>query len=214
MTANFQCKDAILDNSDPEHPAEPDWPKVDFIVGNPPFLGGNRIRQELGNEYVEAMFNLYDKRVPAFADLCCYWFERARAAIENGGCKRAGLLATQSIRGGANREVLKRIQDSGNIFWAISDQDWILDGAAVNVSLIAFDNGTEESLTLDGQAVTTINPDLTSAANITDAKPLPENRNICFMGPSPKALSILMKQQPAQCLMPLETPTNGPIPMW
>jgi len=35
----FECKDAILDLSDPEHPREPDWPRVDFIVGNPPFLG-------------------------------------------------------------------------------------------------------------------------------------------------------------------------------
>ena len=31
--------DAILDLSDPEHPAEPEWPAAEFIVGNPPFLG-------------------------------------------------------------------------------------------------------------------------------------------------------------------------------
>jgi hypothetical protein len=48
------------------------------IVGNPPFLGGNKIRAELGGEYVEDLFELYEGRVPAFADLVCYWFERAR----------------------------------------------------------------------------------------------------------------------------------------
>ena len=48
---------------------------------------------------------------PAFADLCCYWFEKARAHIK-AGCRRAGLLATQGIRGGANREVLKRIKET------------------------------------------------------------------------------------------------------
>jgi len=203
MSSNFQCKDAILDMAGgtpalPEGkesiagarascPQEPDWPKVDFIVGNPPFLGGNRIRKELGGDYVDTLFKVYKDRVPAFADLCCYWFEKARAHIEKGHCKRAGLLATQGVRGGANREVLKRIKKSGDIFWAVSDQDWILDGAAVHVSIAAFDNGTEETRTLDGKVVATINPDLTSAANLTQAQTLTENLNICFMGPSPKA---------------------------
>ncbi len=187
MSSNFQCKDSILDLSDSANPKEPDWPKVDFIVGNPPFLGGNRIRKELGDAYVDALFKVYKDRVPAFADLCCYWFEKARAHIEKGGCKRAGLLATQGIRGGANREVLKRIKESGDIFWAVSDQDWILDGAAVHISMAAFDNGSEESRTLDGQPVATINPDLTSAADLTAAQTLRENLNLCFMGPSAKA---------------------------
>ena len=186
MSSNFQCKDSILDLSDPAKPKEPDWPKVDFIVGNPPFLGGNRIRKELGGDYVDTLFKVYKDRVPAFADLCCYWFEKARAHIEKGGCKRAGLLATQGVRGGANREVLKRIKESGDIFWAVSDQDWILDGATVHVSIAAFDNGSEESRTLDGKAVATINPDLTSAADITQVRALPENQGICFMGASPK----------------------------
>jgi len=187
MEGNFQCKDAILDLSDPKNPKEPDWPKVDFIVGNPPFLGGNKIRQELGDEYVDAMFKLYEGRVPAFADLCCYWFEKAKVHIEKGRCRCAGLLATQGIRGGANREVLKRIKETGDIFWAISDKDWILDGANVHVSLIAFDNGAQEKRMLDGQAVEKINSDLTATADITQAKPLKENVGICFMGPSPKA---------------------------
>jgi hypothetical protein len=160
---------------------------VDFVVGNPPFLGGNRIRQELGDAYVDTLFRQYAGRVPAFADLCCYWFEKARAHIEKGGCKRAGLLATQGIRGGANREVLKRVKQSGDIFWAISDRDWILDGATVHVSLVAFDGGPEESRTLDGKAVSRINPDLSASADITTATPLKENAGICFMGASPKA---------------------------
>lgn len=187
MASNFRCQDAILDLSDPDNPKEPDWPKVDFIVGNPPFLGGNRIRKELGGAYVDALFKVYKDRVPAFGDLCCYWFEKARAHIEKGGCKRAGLLATQGIRGGANREVLKRIKESGDIFWAVSDRDWILDGATVHVSIAAFDNGAEESRILDGQAVVTINPDLSSAADLTAARTLKENLNLCFMGPSAKA---------------------------
>ena len=51
--------------------------------------------------------------------------------IEAGKAKRAGLLATQASAGGANRTVLERIKETGDIFWAWSDRPWILDGAAV-----------------------------------------------------------------------------------
>jgi len=197
LAENIRLMDAILPGSAGVSPAlcsedaggtpEPPWPAVDFIIGNPPFLGGNRIRQELGGDYVDRLFALYDGRVPAFADLCCYWFEKARAQIADGKCKRAGLLATQGIRGGANREVLKRIKETGDIFWAESDRPWVLDGANVRVSMVAFDNGSETARVLDGREVPAINPNLTSCADITMAKPLSANRGICFMGPSAKA---------------------------
>ena len=92
------------------------------------------------------MFGAYGRTaVPAEADLCCYWFEKARSQIEKGLCKRAGLLATQGIRGGANREVLKRIKETGGIFFAESDREWVLDGANVHISMIGFDDGRRES---------------------------------------------------------------------
>jgi type II restriction/modification system DNA methylase subunit YeeA len=167
-------------------PAEPDWPEADFIVGNPPFLGGKKLRTDLGDEYVDAMFQVYDGRVPREADLCCYWFEKARAYVEHESKKRhhvrAGLLATQGIRGGANRAVLKRIKETGDIFMAWSDRPWVLDGAAVRVSMIGFDDGSDKSRTLDGAAVAAINPDLSTLSGITTAKALPENAGISFMG--------------------------------
>jgi hypothetical protein len=182
MSANFQCRDAILDLSDPDNPKEPDWPRVDFIVGNPPFLGDKFMRRELGDDYVDKLRTLYSGRIPGQSDLCCYWFEKARAHIENRHCKRAGLLATQGIRGGANREVLKRIKKTGDIFWAISDKDWVLDGANVHVSLIAFDGGNEEARILDGREVDEINATLSTASNAATARELPENTGVCYIG--------------------------------
>ena len=182
MSSNFQNRDAILDLSDPANPKETDWPKVDFIVGNPPFLGDKMMRRELSNAYVEKLRALFDGRIPGQSDLCCYWFEKARAHIGNGHCKRAGLLATQGIRGGGNREVLKRIKETGDIFWAVSDKDWILDGAAVHISMAAFDNGTEETRTLDGNSVATINANLSAAADASAAVALAHNKNISFLG--------------------------------
>ncbi len=182
MEGNFKCMDAILDLSDPANPREPEWPDVDCIVGNPPFLGGKLLRSQLGDEYVNKLFTQWSDRVPREADLCCYWFEKARQHITAGRCPRTGLLATQGIRGGANREVLKRIKETGDIFFAESDRPWILDGANVHVSMVGFDNGDEQSRTLDGKPVTTINANLTATADTTQAKILTENKGIAFMG--------------------------------
>jgi hypothetical protein len=127
---NFHLMDALLDLSDPVHPREAAWPEFRadaevIIVGNPPFLGGKMLRRELGYDYVSALHAVYRENVPAEADLCCYWFEKARALVVGGKVKRAGLLATQAIRGGANREVLKRIKETGKIFFAVSDRNWM-----------------------------------------------------------------------------------------
>jgi type II restriction/modification system DNA methylase subunit YeeA len=180
--SNIECKDAILDLTDPEKPKEPDWPKVDFIVSNPPFLGGKLLRRELGDGCVDKLFDVWGTRVPREADLCAYWFEKARSCIEGGSASRAGLLATQGIRGGANRRVLQRIKDSGEIFWAWSDREWILDGAAVHVSMVGFDAGGEPERSLDGRPVSSIHSDLTSGAAVVQACPLAENRGLSFMG--------------------------------
>ena len=187
MDANFRCIDAILDLSDPDNPKEPEWPEADFIIGNPPFLGGNRIRQGLGDLYVNGLFRVYRDRVRPFSDICCYWFERARKCIEErAGVVRSGLLATQAIRGEASRQVLARIKESGGIFFAESDRPWILEGAAVHVSMIGFDDGTENIRMLNSKPVIQINSNLTAATDVTQAKRLASNIGKCFMGPSAK----------------------------
>ena len=184
---NIQQMDAILAYDSAGQPVEPPWPAADVIIGNPPFLGGNRIRKELGDNYVEALFKLYDKRVPAFADLVCYWFERARAQLVNHAADRVGLLATQGIRGGVNRKVLERIKEGGDIFWAQSDRDWTLNGATVHVSMVGFARDAAQEPILDDQPVPAINANLTAAADLTTSRPLTENMSISFQGPSPKA---------------------------
>ena len=174
--------DAILADGDTANPRETDWPEAEFIIGNPPFLGGKLLRSQLGDEYVDALFRPYRGRVPAEADIVCYWFEKARARIADGKSRRAGLLATQGIRGGANRRVLQGIKDSGDIFHAWSDQPWFLEGAAVHTSIVGFDDGSESDRTLDGVAVESINSNLTAGADLTPAQRLNDNLGIAFMG--------------------------------
>jgi len=200
-----ELKDALVDDSDPSQPKEATWPEADVIVGNPPFLGGKLLRRGLGGETVDRMFAVYDGRVRRESDLCCYWFEKARAQIAAGKADRAGLLATQGIRGGANQDVLRRIKESGHIFFAVDDREWVLDGAAVHVAMVGFDSGSGRPPTLlqhydtvekDPETgketkrrvrfhrlpVEGINPDLTSQSDLTAVQRLPENAGISFMG--------------------------------
>ncbi|MGD9547784.1 MAG: type IIL restriction-modification enzyme MmeI, partial [Candidatus Krumholzibacteriia bacterium] len=205
LTGNIQNMDAIVGTDVDGKPNEPEWPDVDFIVSNPPFLGGKLLRANLGDAYVNSMFAVWKGRVAAESDLCCYWFEKARVHIAAGKCMRAGLLATQGIRGGANREVLKRIKESGDIFFAESDRPWVLDGANVHISMVGFDDGADKGRVLDGSQASTINANLTSNVDITQAVPLKENAGIAFMGdtkggafdlPEDEALAMLVAPNP------------------
>ena len=179
---NIREQDALLDLSDPSNPREAEWPEADVVVGNPPFLGGKLLRANLGDEYVDQLFEVYDGRVPAEADLCAYWHEKARAQIEAGRLKRAGLLATQGIRGGANRRVLERIKRTGDVFFAYADEPWVLAGANVHISFVGQDDGSQTERTLNGGPVAAINADLTSGLDLTQARRLRENLGISFMG--------------------------------
>ena len=174
--------DAILDLSDPANPKEPEWPAAEFVIGNPPFLGGKLLRTNLGDKYVDNLFVMYEGRVPAEADLVCYWFEKGRTMVEGKKANRVGLLATQGIRGGANRKVLKGIKETGDIFLAQSDHPWILEGAAVHVSIVGFDDGSEKVRALDGEPVESINSNLTVGVDLTEADRLKANMGIAFMG--------------------------------
>ena len=182
----IECRDAILtpDNT------EPDWPEADVVISNPPFLGGKLLITTLGEDYVSKIFTTYAGRVPAEADLVCYWFEKAGQQIAAGKATRAGLVATNSIRGHANRRALQAATETRRIFEAWSDEPWMIDGAAVRVSLVCFSRADDESVSgarLDGQPVDEIYTDLTArcggvGVDLTRVRRLPENVGVALMG--------------------------------
>ncbi|MBK8536958.1 MAG: class I SAM-dependent DNA methyltransferase [Candidatus Competibacteraceae bacterium] len=194
------CRDALLNDDG----IEATWPATTVIVGNPPFLGDKKQLAALGDAYIATLRQTYQCRVPGAADLVCYWFEKARVLIEAGHVQRAGLVATNSIRGGANRKVLERILNTASpltgeggdggeklaIFNAWSDQEWFNEGAAVRVSLVCFGKqGHGQPVILDGQSVTAIHADLkgrkegdNGSLDLTQAKPLLENAGVSFIG--------------------------------
>ena len=124
------------------------------------------------------------------APLVCYWFHKAGKLVADSKIARTGLVATNSIRGGRNRTVLDRIVEDSVVFDAWSDEPWVVDGAAVRVSLICF--GTQHSglvARLNGSEASRINADLTAAvADLTRAKRLAANR--CQNGSPSHSLSL------------------------
>ena len=176
----IECRDAILT---PEG-EEPEWPETDVVIGNPPFLGGKLLRSGLGGRYVEALREIYGSRLHGEADLVCHWFDKAARMIKDSKTSRAGLVATNSIRGGRNRSVLDRIGERGQIFDAWSDEPWVVDGAAVRVSLVCFaGSGADLPAHINGRKVARINPDMTAeTADLTKAQRLRENTGSAFMG--------------------------------
>ena len=176
----IECRDAILT---PEG-GEPEWPDADAIIGNPPFLGGKLLIENLGEDYVSTLFDVYRDRVPHEADLVCYWFVKAGESVGSRAAKRVGLVATNSIRGGANRRALHGATENRPIFDAWSDEPWVIDGAAVRVSLVCLSRADEESRArrLNGEVVDAVHTDLTAGIDLTKALRLPRNKGVAFMG--------------------------------
>jgi hypothetical protein len=128
LEKNIVCTDALFTS----------WPEADAIVGNPPFLGGSKIRQELGAEYLRKLQN--DLGADGIVDLACYWFRRAHDRLAKGA--RAGLVATSGIRVGKARESSLDyiVSNGGTITNAISSRVWPGD-SAVNVSMVNWVKG-------------------------------------------------------------------------
>ena len=189
----IECRDALLAPGDgkPEG-RESEWPAADVVIGNPPFLGGKLLNAHLGEDYVSRLFAVYEGRVPAEADLVCYWFVKAGEQMRAGRAKRVGLVSTNSIRGGANRRALQGAIRECPIFEAWSDEPWVVEGAAVRVSLMCFarqgpEEAPEPERRLDGQPVDAIHADLTArrggaGVDLTGAQRLYRNMGVAFMG--------------------------------
>ncbi|WGW04539.1 class I SAM-dependent DNA methyltransferase [Tropicibacter oceani] len=132
------------------HPKPVTWPRADFIIGNPPFIGAKRIREALGDGYAEALWKAYPK-MPQSTDFVMFWWEKAALATRGWkpatakarakGTRRFGLITTNSLRQTFNRKVLEpHMADPKtplSLLFAIPDHPWVDagDGAAVRIAM-------------------------------------------------------------------------------
>jgi hypothetical protein len=185
------------------NPRQAEWPQADFIVGNPPFIGNKRMRDVLGDGYVQALRAAWANDVPDTADFVMYWWDRA-ATVTRGGVTRAfGLITTNSLRQTFNRQIIVRHLAASpplSLRFAIPDHPWVdsANGAAVRIAMtvgvrddelgelatvIAERSETEGevAVTLDSRRGV-VHADLTVGAKVGSAQRLAANIGVCFQG--------------------------------
>ena len=94
---NIRLADALLDfnTSGDATPGEAEWPGTDVIIGNPPFLGGKLVRRELGDDYVDAMFEVWDGSCSTTRPTCAATGSRRPGRRSNRVMPRKGRAFSQ-----------------------------------------------------------------------------------------------------------------------
>ncbi|ANV88055.1 DNA methyltransferase [Picosynechococcus sp. PCC 7117] len=182
LDQNIVCQDALFN----------DWPKADAIIGNPPFLGGSRIRLELGDKYAEKVFQQFSD-MRAQVDFASYWFRKAHDYLDKTG--RAGLVATNSISQGKSRSVsLDYISNNGGVIHnAISTQPWSGE-AAVYVSIVNWCKQEADIYWLDNKQVASINSALKSSIDCSLSIHLNANSKFSFIGCQPNGKDFFIEE--------------------
>ncbi|NDG73109.1 MAG: class I SAM-dependent DNA methyltransferase, partial [Proteobacteria bacterium] len=134
------------------NPRRAEWPKADYIVGNPPFIGASRMRDALGDGYTEALRKAWKGDVPESADLVMFWWSKAATETAQGCCQRFGFITTNSIHQTFNRRVIEPFLANAkkplHLAYAIPDHPWIdsADGAAVRIAMTVAAPGKAEGI--------------------------------------------------------------------
>lgn len=184
----IECRDALItwqpgEGKEEGRWVEAEWPKANAIIGNPPYLGAKLMKRRIGTAQTEAIRSIYSQ-LPGFTDLVCYWFEKARQYIIEGTAGAAGFVSTSSITKNTNLPVMHRIVRDLRIYDAWSAENWVVEGAAVQVSLICFERHcpAQRQSVLNGRPVERINANLTSGLDLTDTLSLKENKGVSLLG--------------------------------
>ena len=194
---------------DYENPEPAEWPEADFIVGNPPFIGSQMMRDALGDGYTEAVRNAYLYKVRKSADFVMFWWYKAAKAVRgkldgwDDAAERFGLITTNSVRQSHNRKVMEKQMKGSppvSLAFAIPDHPWVAseDGSDVRISMtvgaVTDQPGTLQTVTLEEQSkglhwdvvldeqTGNIQADLTVGADVAGTEPLEANDGISYMG--------------------------------
>ena len=184
------------------NPRKAEWPQADFVIGNPPFLGKGKVRDALGDGYIEALRGSWHD-VPNSADFVMYWWNHAAEVVRTGQLRRFGFITTNSLRQTFNRRVIEHHMAAKpplSLSFAIPDHPWVdsADGAAVRIAMSVGQAGemTGQLLSViderdtgdDALALTfsikigIIHPDLTVGANVASVVPLKADSRIANTG--------------------------------
>jgi hypothetical protein len=202
---NITCADALFIQ----------WPKVDAIIGNPPFQSKNKAQKELGAAYLQRVRKEFPD-VPGRADYCVYWFRKTHDQLAPG--TRAGLVGTNTIRQNYSREggLDYIVANGGLITDAVSTQawsgeaavhvsivNWTKDGKASDSRYLSLQRGDRDDSPWETFELPSINPALSPGADVTGAHRLKTNIESrgCFQGQIPGHEAFLLPVDHARRLI-------------
>lgn len=177
-----------------------EWPQVDAIIGNPPFIGSQHIRKANGDDYIDFLKTEFKTGV---VDLCAYWFRKAHQNLKSG--QRAGLVATNSVsQNKARGASLDHIIANGAVITdAVSSQVWPGE-AKVHVSIVNWIKNPSVppyEAVLDKNVVVGITSSLQAGLERKVALALPANRGFAFQGCIPVGKGFVLAETEAQELL-------------
>jgi hypothetical protein len=186
------------------NPRRAEWPEAEFIVGNPPFIGSKRMNSAFGDGYTAALQKEWRGDVPGAADFVFYWWKKAADLVASNKVKRFGFITTNSITQTTARAILDSFVGNtkrpGHLAFAIPDHPWIdsSDGASVRIAMTTGAAGkgsgilamiVSESTGTEGEVEICVDEragvifsDLRIGADVSSAKALAANRNLCWQG--------------------------------
>ena len=181
-----------------------EWPKANYVVGNPPFIGNKLIVSSLGEGYADALRATHTE-VPDSADFVMYWWNHSAELTASKDIARFGLITTNSITQNFNRRVLAKhlTNDGVSLVYVIPDHPWVDSAlaAGVRISMTVAERGNcagqlcvvesegpsrtgnenEESVSLSCRAGR-IHANLTIGTDLTSAVVLKSNLSLCGQG--------------------------------
>jgi SAM-dependent methyltransferase len=183
---NIVCQDALFS----------EWVKADAIIGNPPFLGGKKLRQELGDKYVKKIQQRFPD-VQGQPDFCVFWFRKSQDSLTENS--RAGLVGTNSIAQVSGRRAsLDYVVNNGGIIHnAVSTQEWSGE-AAVHVSIVNWAKQPQKQNFLDGEPVSFIYSSLKTEVPVDGAEKLAENKSISFESCGLRGKGFILSEEESQ----------------
>ncbi len=122
-------------------PRRTTWPAADYVVGNPPFIGKHRMREALGDGYVEALRTAWRKYKPDAWDFVMFWWHQAAESLQDEEIERFGFITTNSINQTFNRRVvapfLSHKKMPLHLSFVVPDHPWVdsADGADVRIAM-------------------------------------------------------------------------------
>ena len=216
-----------------ENPRRADWPEAEFIVGNPPFIGGKDMRAELGGGYAEAAWKARPK-LPGGADFVMHFWDEAATRLlrkpmkaKTNPLRRFGFITTNSVTQTFSRRVIERharAKEPLSLVYAVPDHPWqkAADKAAVRIAMTVAARGgrdgtlatveRESDLNTDTPVVELsertgkVNGNLQIGANLSVVQPLVANASICSRGVALHGSGFIVTPQQAAALGHGSTP--------